>query len=366
MNEWDVDERPPVVLGQQMAAAITAEECHRAIHTDPSPLADIAYDSEAGEFDLARFRSASTDDSVRAFVRRFVAADDLTRRALRAALTMDDFYTLLNFSRRSALMALRERNGERATEAVEALAAIDVDRIDPRDLSGWLAACALDELGADRMAILSAVADLAPEPVAQHLFALRTREVVTLTDCAYLAVDGPTGLGLIDRRGDPYSPECDLATCALEFAELLDADRYHVAGISARKNLPLVWLPRAVEEEAAKVLSRCHGGIGMDARLRKEDPAYDPANPGGMFQQKFLVHFVEAATTEDAGHLATWAVPTGQNRYAHLAVTSGPLFALVVNASGVVGGSPAESDESLSRFSGPLRSVLDSALPRAV
>src|SRR5262245_54116166 len=96
-------ERPPVVLGTQMAAAIEAEKRPQTTPRGPSPFAVLGYDLARGELDLFRFVASETDDAIAAAVETALAngADGLTEA--RAALTQDDLYTLLTYCRRRAL-----------------------------------------------------------------------------------------------------------------------------------------------------------------------------------------------------------------------------------------------------------------------
>ena len=100
----------PIVLGEQMANALAADARHRAEGHGPSPLAGVEYQSSRGELDLFRFVPSAVDDAVLRFLesRQGVGSDD--RAAVRAALTTDDFYTLLTFARRRGLSTLREND----------------------------------------------------------------------------------------------------------------------------------------------------------------------------------------------------------------------------------------------------------------
>ena len=51
---------------------------------------------------------------------------------------MDDFYTLISFSQRSAVFAMRDRGTEHIVDGLTAMAMIEQDRIDCRDALGTL------------------------------------------------------------------------------------------------------------------------------------------------------------------------------------------------------------------------------------
>ena len=95
------------------AATYGADDGYLAF-LNPTPL---ALDSELAE--LCR-RTALIEPSARARVRQ--------------SISMDEFYTLLAFSRRMALFALRERSVGRLRDGLNAIALIDLARIDYRDI----------------------------------------------------------------------------------------------------------------------------------------------------------------------------------------------------------------------------------------
>jgi hypothetical protein len=97
----DDDEEPLVlVLGAEMARAAAAETIHRAEEDRaPSPLAGVGYDGRRSEFSLDEFAASPRDHVVGQFVEQAIGQDFIGRSQIRAALRMDDFYTLLTFAR---------------------------------------------------------------------------------------------------------------------------------------------------------------------------------------------------------------------------------------------------------------------------
>ena len=61
------------------------------------------YDDQGGEMDVLRPRVGPLDSALAALTAEFAAADERTRRAIRRAIRMEEFYTLLAFSRRVRL-----------------------------------------------------------------------------------------------------------------------------------------------------------------------------------------------------------------------------------------------------------------------
>jgi hypothetical protein len=103
-------DREVLVLGHQLAEAAAREEQHRAAIGDVrSPLGEARYDASSGALDLHRFVESPVDAVVGQFVAAWESLAPAEAQALRAALSMDDLYTLLAFIRRSALASLQGR-----------------------------------------------------------------------------------------------------------------------------------------------------------------------------------------------------------------------------------------------------------------
>lgn len=71
-----------------------------------SPLAGLAYDPRSGALDLHRFVESPVDTAVGEFTASYEKLGSEQAGDIRAALSMDDFYTLLAFARRSVLASL--------------------------------------------------------------------------------------------------------------------------------------------------------------------------------------------------------------------------------------------------------------------
>ena len=95
------------VIGEQMARARRAEQARlSSSKAGPSPLpANLHYDSSRGDLDLSDPPKHPLDDELSSICHRFALNDQAGRSRLRDSASMDDFYTLLSFSRRSAVFA---------------------------------------------------------------------------------------------------------------------------------------------------------------------------------------------------------------------------------------------------------------------
>src|SRR4051794_38074752 len=100
--------------------------------TSPLP-ANLHYDSSRGDLDLSDPPENALDGELSALCRRFAASDPAGRSRLRDSASMDDFYTLLSFSQRAAVFAMRDRKTEHVIDGLTAVATIEQSRIDFRD-----------------------------------------------------------------------------------------------------------------------------------------------------------------------------------------------------------------------------------------
>src|SRR5262245_26029341 len=128
--------KPPVVLGVELAAALAAEERHKAEGSRASsPLPAEQYDPESNELGLIRPRLGKLDTAIAKLTRKFAKASESQRAAIRDSLSLDQFYALVEFSGRAAVFALRDRSPEWLTSGVKAAAMIAAERIDWRDIT---------------------------------------------------------------------------------------------------------------------------------------------------------------------------------------------------------------------------------------
>ncbi len=346
-----------VVIGREQAAALLAEQRHQQAREGgpSSPLEGVGYDLWAGHHDLLRFADAAADETVRALVSRYGGTDADERAGIRAALTMDDFYTLCAFARRCAVRALRARDAQLAADAVTAMALIDRERIDWRDIL-WtlgLATHALRSLTADADSVLRRARDMA-EPEVQELlerFIEASDEDAELANWGYMEVESPAGPGFVGRGLADYAPTYDLIDLASRIADVIESDTYRVSSISAGEELPAVWLPGAAAAESEPLVEACRGCVTLHAVL---DPDAHPSSDA----QGFYVFVVETRDAADARRLHDWAATTAGSSHHALRVRRGPLLCLVVARSQVVGVEPFETDRTMARFLAPLDAIV--------
>ncbi|HKS24272.1 MAG TPA: hypothetical protein VJZ76_15840 [Thermoanaerobaculia bacterium] len=133
---------------------------------------------------------------------------------VRNALTTDDLYVLLAFAGQAAVAAMRSGDAVAIADGLTAVAMIDDERVDPRDLAPVLGLLrhAATFIGADAGALFAEGARQATRSVARAF----------------------------QRQPMPASPE--LLRVALEIDALLERDGYRVEEAKLAATLPEAWL----------------------------------------------------------------------------------------------------------------------------
>lgn len=340
-----------VALGGELAAASAAEERRRADGPEPSPLEDVRYAEDA--VDLWRWVDAPQDVAVSTFVTAYAGLDPAQRAPVRASLAMDDFYTLLTFARRHVLLALRARDGDEVRAALDALAAIELERVDWRDVwvAGALAWYAARRTGLDPVELATTAAERAEQAVGELLTELAAGPLELAEDCGYREVDTPSGAALFGDEGEPFSPDSDLVACALDLAGVLEDDRYRVSDITVATELPDVWLGGDDNPAIQLALQGLTGSVSVHAELRPDTERDVDAH--------FMVVFLaEAASAADASAIADAAATWAPRDTAQIGLAAGRRCAVVVARSAAEDAGSVEDPESLERFRAKVARVL--------
>jgi hypothetical protein len=130
----------PFVLGRQYAEALNQEEARlKAGSPPPSALPRGEYEAQAGEFDLLNPTPSDLDIQIRKSCMIFSGLSQIDRAKFTAAISMDEFFKLIEFARRSAVFALRANDANLLQDALSALSIIEAKRTDFRDIVWVLA-----------------------------------------------------------------------------------------------------------------------------------------------------------------------------------------------------------------------------------
>jgi hypothetical protein len=325
-----------VFLGMELAVARVAEELRRANGSGLSPLRDVAYDSRADV--LWRWVDAPQDAAVWTFVRAYTGTADRAR--VRASLTADDFATLMTFTRRCVLAALRNEDPGAAEAAFDALSAIDLARVDWRDVLtvASLASYAARRVGLEAHEVLVRAVRWAEPRMAQILEHAVTSEIDLTGDSGYRELWTAAGPVLVEGAGEPSAD--DLLVRALGVAEVVETDgAYEVTDVAAVPEVPSVWLDGAVDRPRRCV--KVH------------------AEPPGVRFRDFLLVFLADAVDERHAEAVAAAVPRDAgDGTVRLGVAVGARCAVVLASSAVVGEPCMEDAQSLFRFRAPVMRLL--------
>lgn len=349
-----------LVLGQQLADARRAERARIASGPNsPSPMPKDTYPTEEGILAALNPKPLPLDSELKDLCRRAAKLDADSHARMRRTISMEEFYTLLAFSRRMALFSVREKSSEGLREGVEAVALIELARVDYRDVSVALGvlAYACTRTGQVPRPLFEDASKKADPPVAEMLREYAQQPVAgkKLSDLSFLEeVSTKYGPSFVSCGFATYSPTVDLVSIAVEIAELLEADTYGAVAIEIATTLPLVWLRSAGEGAVQAALEGAVAGASVSGFLRSESHSKEEGH-------SLLVFLVECADDAHAASLDGFARKANHTSHAVYGCAEGRLFCVVVGHSFMHGVTPIETAASLARF-GP---GISAALRRA-
>jgi hypothetical protein len=345
------------VIGQERANAAEAESKRKQKgDTGVSPMPTKKYSFWNGEQSLINPVKVPLDHKLNELCNRFVKNNPQMRARIRYSIDMEEFDTLLNFSNRAAVFALREKNAAWITNGLIAIAMIEYERTDFRDILVALSLLyhSAKRIGQDADKMFLNTALLAEQKVAA-LMRGYTRQNAEYKDLRASwgrdEVQTKDGIGFIGWQFQNYNPTCDMKKISLELADLIAADKYQPSDVSIASNLPPFWLESNDNTLLNRALSGIRAGASINGQLRpKEDPSY---------ASQFLVFFlVETADESTAQTLLDLSGKKKPSDYSMLGIAHGKLFCLVVGRSFVAGVNSFETPETLVRFSKGIKEIL--------
>ena len=253
----------------------------------------------------------------------------------------------------AAVRAMRSRDGQVARRAVIALAVIDLDRIDCRDLA-WQAGIlqyAIGSIGADAAETFEEATALAAGQAAAFLGSVARRPAASLSDWGYREIQTHEGAGFIEDDGRPYQPRSDLVGLAPAVAAAMDDGTWRLGEPATGSDLPAVWLRAGRPEDLEPAIRSITGCVRLQGSLA------DQTSPGARAQY-MLVFLAETSDPRAARIIASATGPGTGSSIAALGIAAGPLCAVVIARSAVQGTPPVETGASLQRFRQPLVNAL--------
>jgi len=343
------------VIGREIAKAAEAEKRRQQQGPRESPLPKQGYDFWHGDQLLIDPAPSPLDDALREVVRKYAASTPQQRAVIRDSISMDGFYTLMTFAQRSAVFAIRERNVEIARDGLTAVAMIDQERVDFRDIPAglYLLYHAANRIGADADRIFRQIGKLSDTEVGEQIgqFVEHSKEWCSLRSSLFVEVQTEKGVGFIDRDVRRYNPTLNLESLVIAVARLVATDKYQPQTVSVETELPPIWLSRGKNADLDRVLSRVRGGATIHARLR---PNEHPEHA----KQGFYVFIVETSQPDDAQILLRLSQAKDVQGHCMIGGAAGRLFALIVAQSEWIGVGAYETTKTLARFEKGLTNVL--------
>lgn len=348
----------PFVLGQQLADASRAETKWRESGAGgKSPLPESEYDFWRGDLNLIAPTANSLDDEIRHVCKQYARSDANDRLKTRRSISMDQFYTLMNFANRAAVFGIRESKAEVVADGLTAIAMIEQERVDFRDIHlclGLLYHAANKARGNANEMFRAAAALSEPEVSGYFMrFIEQTPEYRDLrTSWGYDEVQTDDGIGFINWGFSKYNPTIDMTSTIIEISKLVSSDSYQPSHIEVATELPDVWLGSRDNASLQRILSSIRAGSTVSASLR-------PDKHSEHRSQQFTIFLVETISDSDAQTLYQFAQENKSPSHSKLAMAKSRLFCLVVARSFVDGVDSFETNESLTRFSAGLKLILE-------
>lgn len=346
-----------IVLGENLAKARQVEE-QRLTKSDIglSPLLDKKYDFWQGDYNLANPVSNSLDSFLDDLVQQFVQSDPQVRTSIRESISMDEFYTLLTYARRSAVFALRDRKAKRIKNGLIAVAMIECDRTDFRDVFSalFLLHHSALRVGVKTDPIFREMIAIAENKVGQTMerFIGKTlADINTGRACGYVEVKHRQGYGYFEDNLESFAPTYNMAQLDMDIGDLIATDKYMPDSFCIGSTLPHVWLGPKEDTSLMQLLETIRAGSRVSARLR-------PDKHPDAEKQRLWFFCVELQNSEAASALLKISIEHKSKHFASLGMAKESLFCLIVARSVYSGIESFETHSSLLRFADGLDKIL--------
>jgi hypothetical protein len=343
------------VIGTQFAQARAAQQrLDEARSGQHSALVNLRYSSD--ESRLWRWVESPVDRCIETMVANFAGFGEEERNAVRDSLAMDDFYTLLTFVRRCALATLRSGDASKIERAFSAMAMIQLERIDWRDLlvANRLVRYAGQRLHAPVADLVSRTMQMAEPQTAEVLLGDRTTRIDLARSCGCREVCTSEGVALFDTGYERFSPKADLIGIAFAGAVASEDNGYEIGNVEVASDIPLTWLDGRDGSAIARMVREFSGCVRIHG-VPRADPA--PMSSG----QSLLVFLAEAASEKDAREVASAADNSSSSLRTQIGLASGRLCAVIIQWSWMADTPPLDDVRSLER----LRIVFEDCLCNA-
>jgi hypothetical protein len=260
----------------------------------------------------------------------------------------------MEFAKRSAVFAMRESTSDHVVDGLTAIAMIEKQRVDYRDILDCLSLLhhAASRSHYDVNALFRAAGQLG-EPEVRDMVVGFTQQPVEYRDLrtswGYDEVETESGLGFIGWGFGQYNPTVDLKSLAIDISSALPSEHYYPVIIEVAADTEV--RSAGASNQARRLLAAAPGSARIHARLHPDQHAAPDS-------QIFIVMLHEMATESDV-HAMERILEKKSTRSCKLIVSSGRLLSIIIAYSEVEGAGAYEDAESLSRFEHALKTILD-------
>jgi hypothetical protein len=338
----------PIILGQEYANAQKVDkDWEKQPNRGASLMPQEDYASIKHGYSLIDPAVTPLDTALLEICKKFSSATQDERSKTINTISMNEFYTLLNFSKRAAVFGIREGSAAWVKAGLAACAMIDITRIDFRDiyLSLGLIGHAMKKLYLNADEVFSQTAELALPDVAEIMLRFaQDSDEHTLYIWGYDEIETEHGIGLIGSHAQAYAPTHDLKQISLALFGLIDEDEEYTAQGITVSDFPKVWLRTEENEPRLDELERAmQGCILVDGKLA---PEKHPKNR----DQTLYIFLLEMENEEQVSLLDRFSHEKALISAIRAGVKAQNLFGLVIARSVMKGVDHFETQDSIQRF----------------
>jgi hypothetical protein len=346
MGFWNKNKQP-IVLGKQFADAQEKEAQRIATGANlQSPLPEKDYSFK--ERTLLFPEQNELDRELTSVVRKFIKLSAPEREVFRKRVSLTQFYSLLRFAERHAVFALREKSADLLRDGLNAIAVIEMERTDYRDILGVLSLLShtARRIGLEPDNEIKHASQFA-EPNNSKLLSSFVFQSEDYKDIAkswgFKEIHTSSGPGFVGWGFRNYTPTVDLFTVALDIRAIVDSDKYTMDDPTLATDLPGVWFGKNQISEIKTTLSDVIATITMHGNLDKQ---YDV----NAKYQGLIVFLAEFGSVKSARFMFDVASKLEPKTGSILPVVVGQLLCIIVARSFASGIESVENADSLKRF----------------
>ena len=356
---WNKKKRSTVVLGRELAEATQREKQRIEIGNQSlSPLPDFNYSNWPDEQSLINPIWNELDNKIVILIDEFKIHNESRRKELQTSISQDDIYTLLEFTRRAIIFAVRNKDATNIHNAIAAIAMIEANRCDYRNVLVALSFLffGINQLNLDEVVLFDEAEQLAQGKTRKLIEEFQMRPIGSkMTEAfGYTAIQTNYGLSFILTNTTRYNPKKNLINILFEFESILYYDKYRKGEITLERNIAPFWLNANEDKRIKDLLFDSNGCVFLRANLKTE--YHTQADQQNLYV--YLAEYSDAKIPQLLTHKTNTVTSEGIVR---LALSENKIFCLVVQRAIIVDLKEFETGKSLLRFEESFREIIRKA-----